>query len=296
MGGNKQPSQTTQTTSTQPWAGQQPFLTDLFARAQGASQTIPQYFPGQTVAPQSAATLEGQRETMGVAQGLKPAANAFLDSAMFNVGAGRDPAQNPYLQNAIQAAVNPLMQNFSSVGGPLSQIRSGFTANNSGGSGTREGIAQGVAQRGLQQQVGDISSTMAFNAYQQGQDQSLRTLALAPSIMQTAATPASMISGVGGQQDAYNQMLINAAIERHNFQQTAPWIPLQNYGQLVAGGNFGSQGTTTTTAPGTRTNPFLTAGGGALSGYALSQMIPAMGVTGPVGAGVGAGLALLSML
>lgn len=292
-GGSKQPSTTTQTSKTEPWAGQQPYLQDLFARAQSASQQTPTYFPGQTVAPQSQATQQSLAMGQQTAQNLQPAAQATTDSMIFNLGAGRDVGNNPYLQSAIQAAINPVMQNFSSVGGPLANIRSHFTAGNSGGSGTREGIAAGVAQRGLQQQVGDISSTMTFNAYQQAQDNALRTLALAPQTMQAASYPAQLLGQVGGAQDAYAQQLINAQIERHNFQQQAPWIPLQNYGQLVAGGNFGSSGTATSTAPGTRTNPLMQGIGGAATGAALATMIPALGPYALPAAGVGALLGLL---
>jgi len=70
--GSKSDKTTTQESS--PWEGQQPFLEDLFAQAQGLYQGGPQqYFPGQTVAPFSPQTMQGmdlmtQRALGGSAQ------------------------------------------------------------------------------------------------------------------------------------------------------------------------------------------------------------------------------------
>ena len=56
MGGGSQ----TQTSESEPWAGQQPYLKDLFSQAQGLFQGGPQqYYPGETVAPFNEQQLSG---------------------------------------------------------------------------------------------------------------------------------------------------------------------------------------------------------------------------------------------
>src|SRR5690606_177212 len=48
-----------------PWAGQQPYLTEIFARAQQLASTPQTYFPGQTfagLAPETEAALQMQAD------------------------------------------------------------------------------------------------------------------------------------------------------------------------------------------------------------------------------------------
>lgn len=287
------PQQTTQTQKTEPWEGQQGYLKDLFARAQGQmSAGGPQFYPGQLVAPQSQQTLEGQKLLTGAATGMQPTIDAATAHSIWNMGGAMDMSKNPYLQSAIQAAQQPVIESFNSVGGPLSQIRSGFQANNSGGSGTREGIAMGVAQRGLGQTLANMSSTMTMQAYQQAQDNALKTLAMAPQTAGMQVMPGELMTGIGSANDAYAQSLINADITKHNYNAQLPWMNLQNYAGLI-GGNFGSSSTGTTTAPGTSTNPLLAGLGGAATGASIAGMMGKGAAFGPWGAGIGALIGLL---
>lgn len=293
LGGSKQPSTTTQTQVSTPWAGQQPYLSDLFARAQANLNQPPQYFPGSTVAPQSNATQKAIDMAQGTATNLQGAPGQGLNLALYNMGAGRDVGNDPYLQSAISAAMQPVIQDFGTAGGPLSAIRSHFQSANSGGTGTREGIAQGLAYRSLGQQLTNMSQSMTENAYQGAQQRAVQSLALMPQTLQSQAYPSELMAAAGTTQDDYAQALLQDQINRWNFQQTLPAQQLAQYQNLVTG-NFGGTSTGTSTAPGTQRSPLLGALGGAATGAALSSMLPAaLGVTGPIGMGIGALIGLL---
>lgn len=294
------PAPTTSTTQVQvadPWSGQQPYLRELFSHAktqlQGPGQ---QYYPGQQVAPMSSDTTAAQSYARNLAQSTLPQANdATMQSALFNLQGGRDVANNPYLQSAIKAAQQPTLQAFSSVGGPLSQIRQHFTGGNSGGSGTRESIAEGLALRGLGQTLDNTAAGMTMQAYTQAQDNAVRTLGLMPQTMQAATMPAQLLSGVGSSQDAYAQSLIDAEMQKWNFQQAAPMTQLQQYQQLISG-NFGGSTSSSGTSVGptpqqAKPNMWMGGLGGAASGAAIGSVIPGIGTA--VGAGLGALIGIL---
>lgn len=97
--------------------------------------------------------------------GAAQAGNAFTGSSaqqLYNAG---DPANNPFFQQALQSAIRPVTQQFQEQVMPA--IKQGAqSAGQMGGS--RQGIAEGIAARGYQDTVGDISANMGNAAYAQG--------------------------------------------------------------------------------------------------------------------------------
>lgn len=289
--GSKQQSQTsTSVSSSEPWAAQQPYLQQLFSRAQQNLNNPPQYFPTSTVAPQSAATQRGLGMAETTAANLQPFATAGMNAAMYNMGAGRDVGNDPYLQSAIQAAMQPTIQGFGQAGGPLSAIRSNNMLMNSGGTGTREGIATGLAYRSLGQQLTNMAQGMTENAYQGAQQRAVQTLGLMPQTLQAQSYPASLMSAAGGVQDQYAQALLQDQIARWNFQQNLPAMQLAQYQNMITG-NYGGTTTSMGTQPVSQSSPLMQGAGGALTGASLASM---MGMSTPWGAGIGALIGLLS--
>src|SRR3972149_6162883 len=92
---------TTTVQQADPWAGQQPFLADIFSEAQGLYDAPgPLYFSGPTVAPSAP---EPQAA-------LPPQAARALSGSPLNAAAQREARRsldgnylgaNPYLQNAV---------------------------------------------------------------------------------------------------------------------------------------------------------------------------------------------------
>lgn len=108
----------------------------------------------------TAAALAGP----GQVSGTDPRLNRALD---FLMGPALDPQNNPALQSAIQAAIRPVTDTYSQTVMP--GIRSEAINNNMMGS-NRQGIAEGIASKGLMNQVGDIASKLSNEGYNAGLD------------------------------------------------------------------------------------------------------------------------------
>lgn len=293
--GSKQSSQTqTQRQVSEPWAPQQQYLTDLFSRAQAQLNAGGmQPYEGQLVAPRSQATTTAEGMMLQQANNLAPQASGVSNylTSLMQPGA-LDVANNPYLKSAIQAASQPVVESFQSVGGPLEQIRSHFTAGNSAGSGSREGIAGGLAMRSLGQTLANMSSNMTYQAYGDAQNRAMQAAGMMPQALQTALLPAQLTGQVGAARDIYQQATLDAERERFNYNQQLPWLNLQNYGNLI-GGNYGGTTTGTTTTPGPIKSPLMQGLGGAATGASLAMMIPGLQPFGAAAAGIGGLLGLL---
>lgn len=109
----------------------------------------------------NAANTQGQIAQKNAAGGnqTNPGLN-FLDS-----GAVLNPSSNPALQQAIQGATRPIIDNFNN------NIMPGISNDavaTGGFGGSRQGIAQGLAAQGVTKQVGDVASQMMNQNYQAG--------------------------------------------------------------------------------------------------------------------------------
>ena len=272
-----------------PWVGQQPFLRQIFSEAQQQyQQPGPFFFPQSTVAPVPQATQQAQQQLTQAAGSAQNIAGQSADALSFNLNNARDVNQNPYLQTAIQAAINPVIQNATDVGGMMYNIGDQALGAGQWG-GTRQGVAEGIAASRLNQQVGDIAASMANRGYETGLDASGRALALAPQTQMAQAAGPQMLDAVGQQQRQFQQETIDDKIARWNFEQNKDAQKLSNFQQFVMG-QYG--GSSSGTSPSTRMNPLMAAGGGALAGAAVGAEI---GVGyGGWGAGIGAALGLLA--
>lgn len=250
----------------------------------------PQYFPGQTLAPIDPRTTEGldyasyvARTSLQQQAGQAQAGQATLLNAS-------DINNNPNLQAAISAAIDPTIRAFTDAGGTLSQIRSNAINNGGQGNSTRQGIAEGIALDRLSQNTMNIGQQMAQQAYQTGLDATAKGLALQPNVTQATLQPGATLDAIGQEQRALQQQFIDDAVQRWNYNQQLPGSNLANFQQLINGG-FG--GTSTSSVDAGKANPVLTGLGGAAMGYSLASSMPALGMTGPVGAGIGLMAALL---
>lgn len=252
----------TQTTKTEPWKVQQPYIKTLFSEADKLRQQGPaQYFPGQTVAGLNDYDRYAQELAGNYALGQGgQAAGMAVNSLGFGLTA-MDLANNPYIADYMTAATRPTYQNLSQQ--TLPQLTAGSVGAGGVGS-SRAGIAQGLAVQGAQQTAGDIQARIAADAYAKGLDTYGRTLALAPQTIAAGFMPSQAIAGIGEFNRAYEQSLIDAAMERHNFQQQAPWAMLADYQSLISG-QYG--GTTKATAPAQKSGGLRGAIGGAVTGF-----------------------------
>lgn len=261
---------TNQTTTSTPWSGAQPYLTDIMSKAQGAynNSANNQYYPGQTYAPESAATQQAmnmitQRATNGsplvnqaqtsdqnisAGQGLlDPNSQAYLTAA--TQGKYLDPTQDPAWNTAMSDITNNVNSQFGAAG------RTGSGAN---AMALGRGMTQGASgiydnERGLQQQAAGLLQSNLSGA----NNQILQANQLAPSLASQDYANAAALTGVGQQQEAYTQQGITDAMNRYNYNQNLPWQNLNNYDSILSG--FGGLGGTSTSTGGTSQN-----GGGLL--------------------------------
>lgn len=241
----------------------------------------------------SASTLQAQQMVLDAAQGSgQTMANNASGALNFGLsGAVLNPLSNPGLQANIDSATRRIGETYTDPGGVLSRIRGNFTAGNSGGSGTREGIAGGLAARSYLNTVGDTTASMTSDAYNKGLDYMKSSMAFAPNMYNLMMQPGLSVGAVGAQQEAYAQAQANANASDTAWQLSAPWAGLQPYANTVLG--FSNPSTTTTGTAPVSGGSGMGLLGGAMMGAQMGSMIPGIG-TG-VGAGAGALLSLLGI-
>lgn len=288
MGGGKGSSgSVTQKTVAEPWKGVRPFLKsgyqDLSDIYGSYPEGAPQYFPGQTVAPlspytQGAVDLQAGRALAG--SPLTGAAQGQLTQTLR--GDYLSPQSNPFLQSTINTAIDPLIQNYQDI------ITPGLTSQFARGGRFGGGLhadAQGRAAEGLLNQIGNISTNLAGQNYQQERQRQIQGMLFAPQLAQQDYFDINQLGAAGSILDAQRQAEINAEIDRFNYGQRAPFDFTSEYLGIL---NTAPGGTTSTTQSGPRPNPFTSALGGALSGFGM--------LGGPVGGLLGGGLGLLGSL
>lgn len=294
-GGSKQPSTTTQ--KTEPWSGQQPYLTQIFDHAARLPQT--HFFPGQTYAPMSQATQDSLNAMY--ARGVhgspeEAAARGWVGNVL---GGGQDPdeqrirdvAEGKYLHGGagFNAALDAAQRRITP------QLSSQFAAGGRYGSGLHAGTqAQALSdsfaglydsERGRQQAAQQFLPQ--FNLQRQG-----AALGFVPQLSQMDYRNLAARQGVAQAYTDEQQRGIDEQMARWEFEQNEHYKRLAQYAGLVQG-NLGSASTTTGANPNQK-NPWAGALGGAATGAALGgALLPAAMATGPVGWGI-AGLGALA--
>lgn len=263
-------------------------------------------------------------------------------NAMNQLAAAGDPSTNPYFQQALQSAIRPVTEQYQEQ--VIPGIRQGAQdAGQMGGS--RQGVAEGIAARGYQNTVGDISANMGNAAYAQGlnalqasgqlgqglTNQGLSALGsagslganqaalagnlyqginnnalslygsgmaglgaasqLVPGQIQSQALPGQIQQGIGQQQTADQQALINSDMARYNYNQNLPYSMISDYLQLLNGAQ-GGQTTANQQQTGGGSSRLTGALGGAATGAAIGSVVPGIGTA--IGAGVGGLYGLLA--
>lgn len=256
MGGGSKNTSTT-VSNNEPWGAAQPALNtalsgaqNLYNSGQGAG-----VYGGQRVAGQSGQTTGGLAALTGAAnanmggQGLSGQLQGVIDSGGYN------SAQMDALNNTREIANGSFDLN-SDPG--WAQIRdqaiSGVNLSSSGmgrtGSGTNQTLLAsnladaGARQYGNWQNRRDAANSNLFQMGQTG----FGNLGTAYTGMQA---PGQTLLGVGQQNDAYQQSLINANIDKFDETQNAQWNNLSRLNAIASGaGSLGGSSTSKASQPG----------------------------------------------
>ena len=306
-------------TSTAPWKVQQPYLKTGFNAAAGlyGQYADTPYYQGQLYAGmngmQQGAANNASNYAMG--QGMDLSQGMINDSQQnlaqngnFLNNANRlanfnpaDPTQqniqnagqyadNPHLNGAIDAASRDVTRNLTEDVLPGINRQAAGTGNTNS---SRTGVAEGIALRGAQDRLGDISSTIRADAYNsglnlseqgrqanmqgmlQGQTTGLdaqniavgRGMDLRNQGMQGTVNMLDLMGRAGDKYQQDQQGYANANFDRWQGQYNQPWNTLNNYMASVGGTNWGSQ--QQTTKPGSTMGAIQGALGGATAGLGL---------------------------
>ena len=215
--------------SSDPWWGQQPYLRDIYARAQGQYPTEMPFYPGETVAARDPATTRGLNAAEALAGGGAPGSEAALGLAQREVG-GEYLGANPWLDSMYDRAAKAVTRNYQQTIQP--GIDTSFAGADRIGSGahlaaTREG------QRGL----GEGLSNLAVDVYGGNYDAERARMGAAadriPMLEAARYGGAERLIGTGAEREAYQQRLIEAGRERYEYGQQEPWQRLGLYSNAI---------------------------------------------------------------
>jgi hypothetical protein len=239
-------------TQVEPWSGVQPYLTGGFAEASNLYDTYePAYYSGETQAgfsPDQLTAQAGIRDWAG--DGSSQIMNQALGAYGYGTGSSiLDVANNPYVQGMAQAAARDA---YSGLGPQFSNIRGG--AIQSGGyGGGRQGIAEGTALAGANQNAMNATANIYGNAYSQGLGHQANVLGQTGSIINSGFAPYEQLNTSGSMQTGREQALLEDAQAKHEFTQQLPYEKLNQYMDIINGSGITSGGYGTTTAPGQST-------------------------------------------
>lgn len=250
----------------------------------------PTFFPGQTYVSPSQQTLTALQQQEALATQPNPLlqqAQQAYQASLGQIGQTASGAflnANPYQQAMIKAATRPLTQQFKKE--ILPGISSLYSKSGRLGSGSMEN-ALGTATESYLRAVGDISSNIAGNQYQQNlqsqqqaQIQQAQLAAQAPAIYGQQFLPSQQLAQVGAAQEAIAAQPLQQQLAQYQFNQQLPYQQLQGFLSSVYGTPLGSYGTTTQSYPTYQNTGAGVLGGalaGGLGGYALGQAFPQIG-------------------
>lgn len=244
------------TASYDPW--QSKWLSPAFDRAKTLSETPREYFPNQTYASPTEATLLGLQRQQDRATNGSELFNTARDQNLATIR-GDFLNANPYLDSAIDNANRGTVRAFNNS--VIPQLQSQFALSGRYGSGSQQNQQQSASQD-LLNQLGSNASNISYANYGDERSRMASAIANAPAYAQADYNDIASLLDVGQQREAITQQGIDEAMNRFNFAQDEPRNRLAEYLGLI-GGNFG--GTTTTT----ERNPNYKSTSSALLGGAL---------------------------
>tara|TARA_X000001382_G_scaffold36669_1_gene24284 strand:+ start:2287 stop:3219 length:933 start_codon:yes stop_codon:yes gene_type:complete len=269
----------TQTVKQEPYIGQQPYLLDLYSKAQALPTQ--QFYPGQTFASPSDLTFQAEQLAQQAALGPQTTiAGSIIPSIQEQLMSPAQRFSDPLLQESLRAGLRPMEESASRL---LQQARRDATGAGQLG-GTRQGILESEVIKDLLTKQSDVASRLYGDVYGDTLSSQSRALAFAPSAMSTLMQPSATLANIAAAQTARAQQPITEAMQRFAFEQAAPGQALDRYANIAAGTII--PGTQTTTGPGAQSPGFAA---GALGGAGLGSLIP---YTAPVSGIFGTGATL----
>ena len=209
--GSKSVSSTPTGFGTLPGEGQQAFR-DVLSRGTELSQDPSLFAP-------AGLTPEQQTALSSLTAGLDPTSPEAFQTGLSTFG---DPFQEQVIQNTIRDIQEAGAGQFSDIG-TLASGAGGF-------GGTRQALLESELQRGVRRDIGDVSSQLRSQGFQQAADRTLQDIARSQAI-------APSVFGLGETGRAIQTQTRQAPLQAVDFlSQLAQGLPTGGGGQSVSRG------------------------------------------------------------
>lgn len=200
-----------------------------------------QFFPGQTyVSPSDATQLALQAAQQRAVMGSPIQAAAQQEYLSTVQGRG----VNPFLEGALAGTNRQATEAYTRGVQGLQSKASSMGRYGSNAMGQQVGQAQDVFGRNLAEQAGQL----AYQSAEAERGRQMAAVANAPTYAQADYQDIQKLLTAGQGQEQYQQKALQDAINRYNFEQTAPERKLQQFTNLFT--SVPSGGTSTTTQQG----------------------------------------------
>lgn len=216
---------------SRPWTEQQPFLKDIYARAQGISGPGDAwgFYPGNTVAARDPATLEAENAIMGRARegsSLLRAGQQELESTI----RGDRFGSNPYLDQAFNRAATGVTRQFNrSV---LPNLESRFAGAGRMDSGAYMG-AMREAGRGLAGELSGMATDIYGRDYEAERGRQFGAIQGAIPMSQADYLDPAQMAQIGQGREMYGQDLLDDLVRRFEFNQSEPYNQIARYSSMI---------------------------------------------------------------
>ena len=235
-----------QTTRTEPWEQQKPYLERGFEFTEDlyrGGQLNPAYYGGQTVAGFTPAQTAAQEASLRYA--TDPQTEAFMGAAQGGLGSLMAGDVNTDVFGPLADAYRTEAMG-QLTGEVLPGIREEIVRTQPGG-GTRGDLVQGTAVGATGQRIADNLAKAQFDAYQQAQNRRMGAFSQYPSILGAPLAMTGAVGQVGAQQQAMDQQMLDADRAKYAYDAQRAQLGLQNYMAGISG-EYG--GTNIGTGPG----------------------------------------------
>ena len=233
-------TRTTQTQSTAPWAGVQPYLKTGFEKAQTDVLNRPlEYFPRSTVVPFSRETETALAGTTNRALQGSSLVQQGGQQLSDTLGGTYLRGGNPAYAGMVERSIDPLRREFQETIRP--GIASRFSEAGRGGSNIASQAAYSTADNDYMRRIGDIGSRIAFGTYEAERGRQQQGLGQALDYGQEQYRDAQALAGVGAQREQLSAATLDDEISRYNFAQNEPLARLNAFQGLIAG-SYGGEG------------------------------------------------------
>ena len=264
MGGDSGGGTSTTVQQADPWSGQQGYLTDIYSQAQDwYNSDDPSYYEGSTVADLSGTTqqaIDAQTQRALAGSSLTDSGSNLVQSTL----AGDYLNSNPYLEANFNTGAKDIKSNYYDA---INNVNSGASSAGRYGSGMQQ-FATNQANDTLASNLGDLYNETYYNNYTTERGNQNNALSTAVDYANQDYTDLSKLAEAGAVTDEQNQALIDADVNKWNYNENLTANKLGQYLGLISG-NYG--GSTSTQTPTSGQSWLGTLAGLGSMGYGLSQ-------------------------